>query len=64
VVSRGGCNTGNGFALGAGGGAEIGLDSGRFALRSQMEYIGFRANGNTTNTVRVSAGIVFRIGKK
>jgi outer membrane immunogenic protein len=55
----------NGFVFGAGGGADIGLDSGgRFALRPQVEYFGFRANGNITNTVRVSVGIVFRIGKK
>jgi hypothetical protein len=55
----------NGFTFGAGGGADIGLDSGRrFALRPQVEYFGFRTNGNTTNTVRVSVGFVFRIGKK
>ena len=55
----------NGFTFGAGGGADITLDaSGRFALRQQVEYFGFRANGGTTNTIRISAGIVFRIGKK
>jgi len=55
----------NGFVFGAGGGADIGLDSGgRFALRPQVEYFGFRANGGTTDTVRVSVGLVFRIGKK
>jgi len=55
----------NGFVFGAGGGADIGLDSGgRFALRPQVEYFGFRANGNITNTVRVFVGMVFRIGKK
>jgi len=55
----------NGLAFGSGGGAEIGLDSGgRFALRPQVEYFGFRANGSTTNTVRVSVGMVLRIGKK
>ena len=55
----------NGLAFGSGGGADIGLDSGgRFALRPQVEYFGFRANGITTNTIRVSFGIVFRIGKK
>jgi len=55
----------NGFVYGAGGGADIGLDSGgRFALRLQVEYLGFRTNGNTTNTVRVGVGMVFRIGKK
>jgi hypothetical protein len=55
----------NGFAFGAGGGADIGLDSsGRFALRPQMEYFGFRANGSTINTVRAGIGIVIRIGKR
>jgi hypothetical protein len=55
----------NGLAFGSGGGAEIGFDSGgRFALRPQVEYFGFRANGSTTNTVRVSVGMVLRIGKK
>jgi hypothetical protein len=55
----------NGLAFGSGGGAEIALDSGgRFALRPQVEYFGFRANGSTTNTVRVSVGVSFRIGKK
>jgi len=55
----------NAFAIGAGGGADFGLDSGgRFALRPQVEYVGFRANGNTTGTVRISIGIVFRFGNK
>jgi hypothetical protein len=55
----------NGFSFGSGGGADLGLDrGGRFALRPQVEYFGFRANGSTTNTVRVSVGMVFRIGKK
>jgi len=55
----------NGLAFGSGGGAEIGLDSGgRFALRPQVEYFGFRANGSTTNTVRVSVGMVLRIGRR
>jgi len=55
----------NAFAFGAGGGADIGLGSdGRFALRPQVEYLGFRGTGVTTGTVRVSVGIVFRIGKK
>jgi hypothetical protein len=55
----------NAFAFGAGGGADIGLDSGgRFAVRPQVEYFGFRANGSTTETVRYSVGLVVRIGKK
>jgi hypothetical protein len=55
----------NAFAFGAGGGADFGLDRrGRFALRPQLEYLAFRGNGSTTGTLRFSAGIVFRIGKK
>jgi hypothetical protein len=55
----------NSFVFGAGGGADIGLDSaGKFALRPQLDYFGFRANGSTTNNVRVSIGIAFRIGHK
>ena len=53
------------LAFGAGGGADITLDSqGRFALRPQVEYFGFRANGNTTNTLSVGMGFVFRIGRR
>ena len=55
----------NGLAFGVGVGADIGLDrAGKFALRPQAEYFGFRANSNTTNTVRVELGFVFRIGKR
>jgi hypothetical protein len=55
----------NGFVFATGGGADFGLDhAGRFALRPQVEYFGFHANGATTNTVRLSVGIVFRMGKK
>jgi len=55
----------NGLAFGAGGGADIALDArGRFALRPQVEYFGFRANGGTTSTVRVCVGLVFRFGKR
>ena len=55
----------NSFVFGGGGGADIVLDSGeKFALRPELDYFGFRANGLTTNTVRLSIGVVFRIGKK
>jgi hypothetical protein len=55
----------NAFVFGAGGGVDIGLDrGGRFALRPQVEYFGFRTNGATTDTVRVGVGLVVRIGKK
>ena len=46
----------NSFVFGAGGGADIGLDSaGKFALRPQLDYFGFRANGSTTNNVRLES---------
>ncbi len=65
AVTTGFTDASNAFTLGAGGGFDIGLDSrGRFALRPQMEYFGFRANGVTTTTARLSVGIVFRIGQK
>ena len=55
----------NGFAVGGGAGGDLGLDrAGRFALRGQMELLDFRANGIDTGTVRLSAGIVFRLGRK
>jgi hypothetical protein len=53
------------FTLGAGGGRDILLGaSGKFALRGQVEYFGIRGTGSTTSSVRLSAGIVYRIGKK
>jgi hypothetical protein len=65
AVTTGFTDASNAFAISAGGGFDVGLDrGGRFALRPQMEYFGFRANGTTTTTARLSIGIVFRIGKK
>lgn len=65
AVTTGFTNASNAFALGAGGGFDVGLDrGGRFALRPQMEYFGFRANGIMTTTARLSIGIVYRIGRK
>ena len=65
AVTTGFTDASNAFTIVAGGGFDIGLDSrARFALRPQMEYFGFRANGVTTTTARLSVGIVFRIGKK
>lgn len=53
------------FAFALGGGADIGLGSGgRVALRPQVEYVGFRVEGATSNAARVSLGLVFHIGKK
>lgn len=55
----------NGFVFGSGGGADIALDhAGRFALRPQVEYLGFRADGANYHTVRVCVGLVFHIGRK
>jgi len=55
----------NAFVFDAGGGVDIGLDrGGRFALRPQVEYFGFRTNGATTDTVRLGVGLVVRIGRK
>ena len=65
AVTTGFTNASNAFTIAGGGGFDISLDGrGRFALRPQFEYFGFRANGNTTTTARLSIGIVFRIGKK
>jgi hypothetical protein len=65
ALTTGFTNASNTFAFAAGAGADLGLDSGeRFALRPQVEYFGFRAKGSTTSNVRISFGIVFRIGKK
>ncbi len=51
----------NAFAFGGGAGGDLGLDhADRFALRRQMEFLNFRANGNNTGTVRLSAGIAPR----
>jgi hypothetical protein len=55
----------NAFAFGGGGGVDVGLDrAGRFALRGQMDLLDFRSNGINTGAVRLSAGIVFRLGKR
>jgi len=65
ALTTGFTNASNALAFGAGGGADLGLDSGRrFALRPELEYFGFRANGNTTSNARFSVGIVFRIGRR
>jgi len=65
AVTTGFTDASNAFALGAGGGVDIGLDrGGRFAARPQIEYFGFRAKGTMTTTARLSIGIVFRIEKR
>jgi hypothetical protein len=53
------------FAFVLGGGADIGLGrSRRLAVRLEGDYFGIRSNGSTTNSARLSAGIVYRIGNK
>lgn len=56
---------GNEFAFNLGGGADFVLRRNhRFALRPQFEYVGIRSSGSTTPAVRLSIGLVYRIGKK
>ena len=52
----------NPFAYSFGGGADVG--SGKISLRPQVDYFGLRANGLTTNSIRISVGIVFHVGQK
>jgi hypothetical protein len=60
----------NALAFGAGAGGDVGIDrAGRFALRGQLEFINFRTNHNlspdsNTGAVRLSAGLVYRIGRR
>ena len=52
------------FAYSVGAGFDIALGrSGKIALRPQGDYFGARVNGSTLNNVRLSIGIVFRLGK-
>jgi outer membrane immunogenic protein len=56
---------GNHFAYSIGGGFDVALGgSGKVALRPQGDYFGMRVNGSVLSNVRLSLGIVFRIGKK
>jgi len=66
AVSTGFTDAHNAFAYDAGGGADIILDrGGKFAVRMQFEFLGLRSNGSiTTNTARLSAGLLFRFGRK
>ena len=55
----------NSFVFGGGAGADIGLGrAGRFAVRPQLEYLGFRASGITTNSTRFTLGLVFHFRGK
>lgn len=56
---------GSEFAFGLGGGADLGLGASRkFGLRLESDYFGIRSSGSTTPAVRLSAGIVYRIGNR
>jgi len=55
----------NPFAYSFGGGAEVRLgSSGKVALRPEVDYFGLRSNGSTSNSVRISVGIVYHIGSR
>jgi len=50
----------NGFALSAGGGLDVKVTD-HFAIRAfQVEYVLLHSQGNSLNSPRVSAGVVFR----
>lgn len=51
------------FAWSFGGGVDYGLTD-NISVRPQVDYVGLRANGTTTNCVRVSGGVVFRFGRR
>lgn len=65
-ASSGGVSVGsNAFAYDIGGGADVALSSnGTVALRPQVDYVGLRSSGSTSNCVRLSVGIVFHFGKR
>jgi len=55
---------GSQFTFAFGGGADVGLGRTQtFALRPQLEYVGIRSGDSTTPSVRLSIGIVYRIGR-
>jgi hypothetical protein len=55
----------NPFAYSFGGGADVAITrSGKVALRPEVEYFGLRANGGTSNCVRLAVGIVYHIGQR
>lgn len=63
IANGGGSTSDFGFSFGGGTDIAIAKD-GMIALRPQFDYIGVRDSGVTLNTERVSASIVFNIGKK
>ena len=61
-VSGGG---GNHLTFAFGGGGDIVLRRfPKLALRGQAEYFGWQSSGPTISNIRLSGGIVYRIGKK
>ncbi|HXJ06687.1 MAG TPA: hypothetical protein VNH65_16405 [Candidatus Acidoferrum sp.] len=54
-----GIGSSNNFAFSAGGGVDIGVLP-RLALRPQLDYVGLRNSGVTTNCTRVSISAVVR----
>ncbi|HKW87245.1 MAG TPA: outer membrane beta-barrel protein [Candidatus Acidoferrales bacterium] len=58
-------SSGGHLAFGLGIGTDIDLgNSGRIAVRPQVDYIGVRVNGATVSNVRLGIGLVYRFGKK
>lgn len=56
---------GSQFTFALGGGADVGLGrTRRLALRPKLEYVGIRSGNSTTPSVRLSIGIVYRIGQR
>ena len=55
--------TSNPFAYSFGGGVDVPVTS-SIALRPQVDYVGLRANGSTSNCARISAAVVFHFGAK
>lgn len=64
AVTTGFTNASDAFAYGAGAGADVGSGWGRnFAIRPQLEWVGFRAKGSTTGVARASLNFVYRLEK-
>lgn len=55
--------TSNPFAYSFGGGADFPVTS-SIAIRPQVDYVGLRSGGSTSNCVRLSAAVVFHFGAR
>jgi outer membrane immunogenic protein len=53
----------NGFAVIGGGGIDVQVAR-HIAVRPQIEYVGLRNKGGTSNAVRLSFGVVFQLGSR